>query len=398
MKIQLILIIFAVIFSVLGSAAHAVVCDPNAQINDPNNNYLEDTQDSLWQGWSDHANGALPGVGYVDVGGLGGTAGDIELQRGGGLNPGAISDGTTGFPNNVALQFGDGVYQVDIRFIDNDLGDTVGPHFARCAFAVLQNPTAGYSSLNAFGDSIGVFVGQAAGLDLQIFKTDASTQTNLATIPLGTMFVAGTDVYRIRLVVSGTTLSVLYAVGEGSDNFIAHPNLTNVDVTGNAAGTTGGMHVNAMDGAQGYKVFDNVCYTTELPEFFELTVQVEPGNIDPNVVSPKGIADKVAGPPGVPLSAGDYVDCPNTWVFDHWTGPVANAGSANTTVTGAGGQSITVTAHYVIFNECNDACHPPPTITVDNQTVLVDYNKDCIVNGTDFAIWARDAWLLSNQP
>jgi hypothetical protein len=82
------------------------------------------------------------------------------------------------------------------------------------------------------------------------------------------------------------------------------------------------------------------------------------------------------------ISAASFVNCPHTWVFDHWTGDgITDPTQANTTVLMTADR--TVTAVFVENNQCGDTCHP---IDAD------DLNKDCTIDFKDFAQMASK-WL-----
>jgi hypothetical protein len=82
------------------------------------------------------------------------------------------------------------------------------------------------------------------------------------------------------------------------------------------------------------------------------------------------------------ISAATFVNCPHTWVFDHWTGDgITDPTQANTTVLMTADR--TVTAVFVENNQCGDTCH---------QIKITDINKDCTIDFKDFAQMAAD-WL-----
>jgi hypothetical protein len=84
----------------------------------------------------------------------------------------------------------------------------------------------------------------------------------------------------------------------------------------------------------------------------------------------------------VDISAATFVNCPHTWVFDHWTGDgITDPTKANTTVLMSADR--TVTAVFLENNQCGDTCH---------QIDAADLSKDCIINFTDFAQMAA-VWL-----
>jgi hypothetical protein len=119
-----------------------------------------------------------------------------------------------------------------------------------------------------------------------------------------------------------------------------------------------------------------------------LTVGVEPANIGINTITPSiGVHEYDAGQT-VDLAALSYVQCPSVYQFDHWTGDVNNAYSANTTVLMNGNKAVT--AVFVLANPvCGDQCHPNFTVG--------DLNHDCIVDLGDFAVLAS-RWMNCTKP
>jgi hypothetical protein len=83
------------------------------------------------------------------------------------------------------------------------------------------------------------------------------------------------------------------------------------------------------------------------------------------------------------ISAAPFVvDCPDTYVFSHWTGEgIADVNNASTTVLMTADR--TVTAVYVLDNRCGDICHP---------SNAYDLNNDCTIDFKDFALLASE-WL-----
>ncbi len=121
------------------------------------------------------------------------------------------------------------------------------------------------------------------------------------------------------------------------------------------------------------------------PDGWELTIAAEPETV--MTISP--MAGTYMLDPGTvqAISAAPYIVCPDTWVFDHWEGEgIANPASANTTVLMS--EDRTVTAVYVLDNQCGDSCHPIP---------VGDLNEDCIVDLADLSITATH-WLENTQP
>jgi hypothetical protein len=82
------------------------------------------------------------------------------------------------------------------------------------------------------------------------------------------------------------------------------------------------------------------------------------------------------------ISAAPFINCPDTYTFSHWTGDgIADPTSANTTVTMTADR--TVTAVYVLNNQCGDTCH---------LISAYDLSKDCMIDFKDFALLASE-WL-----
>jgi len=247
--------------------------------------YFEDTQDGAWQMWGDHTNaglpagGALPGS-FPDVGinttqnggAFGGADGDFELLRGLSKNPGAISRGPLG-----NLAFGDGIYTVDMRFVPSTVftgGGANSAHHFRGGMSIRVPSTTGYSSAGEFGDGLKLWLGQNGGQDLEVFYHNGGARTQLATVPLGALLDTNVHVYRMRMAIFGNTLNVSWSVGEGTNAFVTHANVTNIDVSGavNALAGDGGMIVYAVDGGTGFggKTFDD--YTYVVPEPATMTL------------------------------------------------------------------------------------------------------------------------------
>jgi hypothetical protein len=121
---------------------------------------------------------------------------------------------------------------------------------------------------------------------------------------------------------------------------------------------------------------------------FTLSVQVEPGDIGINTVTPSIGVHVYDASQTVNLAALPYIQCPSVYRFDHWTGEVANPNSANTTVLMDADK--VVTAVFVLaIPVCGDQCHPNFTVG--------DLNHDCIVDLGDFAILAS-RWMNCTKP
>lgn len=121
------------------------------------------------------------------------------------------------------------------------------------------------------------------------------------------------------------------------------------------------------------------------PAGWELTMATDPSFV--TTITP--LAGAYMLDPGVvqEISAAPYIHCPDTWVFSHWTGEgIENPNNANTTVLMTADR--TVTAVYVLDNQCGDSCHPIP---------VGDLNEDCVVDLADLSITATH-WLESTQP
>jgi hypothetical protein len=117
---------------------------------------------------------------------------------------------------------------------------------------------------------------------------------------------------------------------------------------------------------------------------FTLTMRTEPPEV--NTVTPPPGDRLYAQNVTANISAQRFVDCPDIYVFDHWVGDVSNPNSANTTIIMDSNE--TVTAVFVDGRRCGDECHPYP---------VVDFNKDCEVNFSDFALFASH-WLECTKP
>jgi hypothetical protein len=123
---------------------------------------------------------------------------------------------------------------------------------------------------------------------------------------------------------------------------------------------------------------------------FLLTVNANPAFIDTTVPN-GGPSEVTAGL--VVITANPYYACQNgddneIWEFDSWDAPSGTAIGNVLYFTGSAGDNVTITANYVITSECGDACHPYPGY---------DYDQDCIVGLSDFAIFAA-TWLECTQP
>ncbi|MHC4461408.1 MAG: hypothetical protein ACYS6W_02265 [Planctomycetota bacterium] len=121
------------------------------------------------------------------------------------------------------------------------------------------------------------------------------------------------------------------------------------------------------------------------PPYYTLTMNVEPNDIGINTVTP-GVGDhNCAGT--MPLSATQFVSCPDVYQFDYWIGDVNDVNDPNTSILMDSDK--TVTAVFVATRECGDECHP------DN--LFGDYNHDCVIDFRDFAAFA-DNWLVCTKP
>jgi hypothetical protein len=89
----------------------------------------------------------------------------------------------------------------------------------------------------------------------------------------------------------------------------------------------------------------------------------------------------------IDITAEQFIDCPDSYQFDHWLGDVSDPDSASTSVYM--GSDKTITAVFVNNHQCGDECHP--------NNNFGDYNHDCIINLEDFAQFALN-WMLCTKP
>lgn len=115
------------------------------------------------------------------------------------------------------------------------------------------------------------------------------------------------------------------------------------------------------------------------PTLYSLTMQVSPGG--PDTIFPAIGEHEYEQGTVVPLSATDFLECPDVYEFDHWEGNVDNVSSSNTTILMNDNQ--TVTAVFVPTRQCGDECHFYP---------VGDFDQNCYVNWADFSIFASH-WL-----
>ena len=117
-----------------------------------------------------------------------------------------------------------------------------------------------------------------------------------------------------------------------------------------------------------------------------LTINTIPADMD--TVTPSAGTYLYTQGDVVDLSAARYVNCLDVYVFDHWSGDVADPNSANTTVLMDADK--TVTAVFEDDRRCGDECHPVPPYDLSDP-------KDCKVDLDDLAILIAD-WLLCTAP
>ena len=124
---------------------------------------------------------------------------------------------------------------------------------------------------------------------------------------------------------------------------------------------------------------------------FELTVLTNPAHI--TSVSNYGVSMQPINS-AVNVVASQYNGCQygdgsdsRVYAFDSWTGPVADAGAAATTVTSAG-EAVSITANFTLISACPDPCHQPP---------IYDFNGDCITDYIDFNTFSGE-WMNCTQP
>jgi hypothetical protein len=89
----------------------------------------------------------------------------------------------------------------------------------------------------------------------------------------------------------------------------------------------------------------------------------------------------------VDVNATGFIQCPDTYHFDHWEGDVDDTNSAETFVFMDSDK--TITAVFTVTRECGDECH--------DDNVFGDYNHDCLIDITDFAQFALN-WLTCTKP
>ncbi|MFI4912370.1 MAG: hypothetical protein ACIAQZ_11950 [Sedimentisphaeraceae bacterium JB056] len=129
-------------------------------------------------------------------------------------------------------------------------------------------------------------------------------------------------------------------------------------------------------------VDEEVNLTVSSATALNLTVATDPAG---NEASVTGAGQYSIGDTAT-IEAADFNDCANgaVYKFDHWTGDVADASSAVTTVDIS--SDTVVTAVYAATAECGDACHPIPVGSADGN---------CEVNIDDIKLVAAN-WLSSN--
>ena len=230
--------------------------------------YFEDFDDGLAQGWLQNGNAyvdTLP-LGSVVEGVVDGAPGSWALGEDGEMariwgnpNPDNIQGGANLDDGLGTYNFGDGTYQIDIRFgAPNDnpraswnlLGTNPGPSTGD-VFAV----TTDQRMIN----SLSISIGAAAGYHVAVGAYISFGWNELAR---NTDFLSGGSpdrVYRLRARVSNNTISISGAKGQGNTNFQPLSGLQNIDFSWTpVANSTGYMGLAADDGLQ--KQFDNISF------------------------------------------------------------------------------------------------------------------------------------------
>jgi hypothetical protein len=119
-------------------------------------------------------------------------------------------------------------------------------------------------------------------------------------------------------------------------------------------------------------------------EFVTLTIQIQPQGI--TTVVPAAGENKYTKGAIIALKAEEFVDCPNIYAFDHWTGDVADPYSSTTQIVLDNDK--TVSAIFTDNRQCGDQCHPSP---------VGDITKDCRVNFYDL-VYLSQEWLKCSAP